>query len=77
MNFSLNKTKKDELSMNETSKFKLFQDSSEMKEKFCPFCEEELEETMENDRLYCISCQRTIKICDAKSKQSVKKFTFE
>jgi len=57
--------------MNRTSKFNLFQDEIKSQEKFCPFCEEELEETMESDKLYCIKCQKTIKLCDAKDDVSI------
>ena len=57
--------------MNKTSKFNLFQNDIKPQEKFCPFCEEELEETMESDKLYCIKCQKTIKLCDAKDDVSI------
>ena len=36
----------------------------------CPTCNEELEETVEDDKLYCIKCQRTIDVKNTKSLES-------
>ena len=40
-------------------------------EKFCPICEELLEETTQEDRLYCIKCQKTFDRNEVNSDQSI------
>ncbi len=53
--------------------FEMFQSIIDNKDKqfFCPHCEEELEETVETDRLYCIKCQITINSSEAKDDVSI------
>lgn len=40
-------------------------------EKFCPICEELLEETTQEDILYCIKCQKRFDRNEVKSDQSI------
>jgi len=53
--------------------FDLFMPSAESGQLYCPDCEDELEETMENERLFCVACQKTVAAEEAKDDISIEK----